>query len=130
MLICNKTLSIVRINSLYNYNQLFLFFKLYFQHIWSIKIANHLKVWGLLAKVVILEWLLGPRICEPAPAQIVELGDQASELTVLYKNWAQLVLVVLREGTENKTHGLYEKILLKINCSHTRHGNFLNKDVW
>ena len=49
--------------------------------------------------MVELEGLLGPRISEAASTEVVELGDEAAELTAVHSDWIQLVLVVLGEGT-------------------------------
>ena len=50
-----------------------------------------------------LEGLLCPRVRKPATSEVVEFRDETSELASLNTNWAQLVLVVLGEGTESKT---------------------------
>ena len=51
--------------------------------------------------MVVLEGLLGPRVREPAVAEVVKIGDQTAELAPVDPNGVQLVLVVLAERTEN-----------------------------
>jgi hypothetical protein len=47
--------------------------------------------------VIVLEGLLGSRICETSISEIVEIGDQTSELAPVDPNWVQLIFVVLRK---------------------------------
>jgi hypothetical protein len=53
--------------------------------------------------VIVLEGLLRSGVGEPAIAEVVEVGDQAAELTALDPNRIKLILVVLRERTGEKT---------------------------
>ena len=47
--------------------------------------------------MVVLEGLLGSWIGEPPVAEVVEVGDEATELAAVDTDGIQLILVVLRE---------------------------------